>query len=231
MNAGLNADLSAGAVARPVAERPGYNGEMMGTNSIDRALEDLAAIRSSLDGAETFRGYRSATVFATAVFAFVGCYLQHRWIDAQAARLDLFLVIWVQVALVSLAVTFGEIVVRYWQSGPVLRRLTRSATAPMIPSLVAGVLLTTAIVQSVPQSSWMLPGLWSILFGLGVFASARYLPSSIHVAAVYYVAAGAVCIGLGPMGSRMAPWTMGLTFGVGQLISSGILYCSLERNK
>jgi hypothetical protein len=201
----------------------------MNSNSIDRALEDLAAIRSCLNGSETFRGYRSATVFVTALLAFFGCYVQSRLMDSQAAPLEVLLALWVWIAILSLAVTYGEIVVRYWQSGPVLRRMTRSATAPMIPSLVAGVLLTTAIVRSAPETSWMLPGLWSIVFGLGVFACARFLPSAIVAAAVYYVAAGAICIGLGPLDFPIAAWSMGATFGIGQLLTSLILFWTLER--
>ena len=203
----------------------------MSTNSIDKALEDLATIRLSLANAETFRGYRSATVLASSLFAFVGCYLHYRWIDPLAPNLDLFLAIWIRVAVVSAAVTLGEVIVRYWQSGPVLRRLTRSATAPMVPSLGAGIMLTACFVRSAPYAGWMLPGLWSMLFGLGIFASAKYLPKAILIAAVYFLVMGAMCIWIGPADSSIAPWLMGITFGVGQLISSAILYWTLERKQ
>ena len=44
-----------------------------------------------------------------------------------------------------------------------------------------------------PAELWMLPGLWSILFSLGIFASYRLLPRETFWLAVYYLAAGVGC--------------------------------------
>ena len=36
---------------------------------------------------------------------------------------------------------------------------------------LAGALITFVLVRSVPSATWMLPGLWQIIFSLGVFSS------------------------------------------------------------
>src|SRR6202035_1532621 len=85
-----------------------------------------------------------------------------------------------------------------------------------------GVLLTIALVQFVPAVFWMLPGLWQVIFGLGIFSSCRFLPRLMIVAGAWYLLTGLICIALGD-GRALAPWTMGLGYGVGQLLVAGIL--------
>ncbi len=70
----------------------------------------------------------------------------------------------------------------------------------------------------------MLPGLWSIVFGLGVFASYRLLPSATFWVATYYMIAGGVCLIIGQGPRALSPWLMVITFGVGQSIAAAILY-------
>lgn len=50
------------------------------------------------------------------------------------------------------------------------------AVEQFLPSAAAGALLTLVLARSVPSPDWMLPGLWQIIFSLGVFSSCRFLP-------------------------------------------------------
>ena len=75
-----------------------------------------------------------------------------------------------------------------------------------------------------------MPGLWSILFALGVFASCRLLPRPCFAMGVYYLVAGTLCLVLARGSQALSPWSMGLTFGIGQLLTAVILYLTLERN-
>jgi hypothetical protein len=68
-----------------------------------------------------------------------------------------------------------------------------------------------------------LPGLWTMVFGLGVLASAPYLPRAVLGVALYYVAAGAALTLATHAGQSASPWTMGITFGVGQFASAAAL--------
>jgi hypothetical protein len=76
----------------------------------------------------------------------------------------------------------------------------------------------------------MLPGLWSIFFSLGIFASYRLLPKATFWIGVFYMMAGILGLLWARDAFAFSPWAMGLSFGVGQLASAAILYWTLERN-
>ena len=75
----------------------------------------------------------------------------------------------------------------------------------------------------------MLPGLWSIFFSLGIFASYRLLPKATFWIGVFYMAAGVLCLLWARSDFEFWPWAMGVPFGVGQVMSAAILYWTLER--
>jgi hypothetical protein len=60
--------------------------------------------------------------------------------------------------------------------GPATLEMIHSALEQFLPGIVAGFLLTGVLLRCAPQSLWMLPGLWQVLFSMGVFASCRFLP-------------------------------------------------------
>jgi predicted membrane channel-forming protein YqfA (hemolysin III family) len=98
-----------------------------------------------------------------------------------------------------------------------------------LPSIAAGALLTCALVRFAEESLWMLPGLWAMLFSLGVFASCRLLPRATFWSGVYYLVAGFAALAFARDAAAFSPWAMVGTFGVGQLLTAGILYFTLER--
>ena len=77
--------------------------------------------------------------------------------------------------------------------------------------------------------SWMLPGLWSLIFSLGVFASFRLLPPQLFWVGLYYALCGLGCLVWGQGTNAFSPWQMGSSFGGGQLMSAAILFWTLER--
>ena len=54
--------------------------------------------------------------------------------------------------------------------------MTMLAVDQFVPCLVAGALVTYAIGKFAGDIVWIMPGLWAVLFSLGVFASRRFLP-------------------------------------------------------
>jgi hypothetical protein len=108
--------------------------------------------------------------------------------------------------------------------------MTGLAVEQFLPSVVVGALLTACIYRGAPQVAWTLPGLWSLIFALGIFASCRLLPRQVFWIALFYLLAG--CVGLlwGQDSRAFSPWQMGITFGGGQLMSAAILYWVLERS-
>ncbi len=75
----------------------------------------------------------------------------------------------------------------------------------------------------------MLPGLWSLVFSLGIFASYRLLPRQSLWIGFYYAVCGCLCLLWGQAENVLAPWQMGLSFGGGQLLGAAMLYWNLER--
>jgi hypothetical protein len=75
----------------------------------------------------------------------------------------------------------------------------------------------------------MLPGLWQILFGLGVFASCRLLPRATFWVGVFYLGSGLAVLALAHQEAALSPWAMGLPFGAGQMLAAAVLYFTLER--
>ena len=101
--------------------------------------------------------------------------------------------------------------------------MIRMAVEQFLPAVGAGVLVTIALVRFVPAVVWMLPGLWQVIFSLGIFSSCRFLPRPMIAAGAWYLLTGLVCISFGDS-RALAPWTMGLAYGAGQLLVAGILF-------
>lgn len=195
------------------------------------ALRQISDIRRQMAQGEVFRGYRSLTVGFSGVLGVVAASYQTHWVPSPASNLGRYLSLWIGVAAISLIVAGTELVWRWHSTGPGLgREMTRLAAEQFLPCVVIGGLMTACIYRAAPQAGWMLPGLWSLVFALGVFSSYRLLPSQVAWVASYFAICGVVCLLFGQGDYAFSPWLMGITFGVGQLFGAGILYWTLERN-
>jgi hypothetical protein len=110
------------------------------------------------------------------------------------------------------------------------RELTWLALEQFCPSLVAGALLTIVLVRAAPESLWMLPGLWQVVYSLGIFASCRLLPRATFWVAAFYLVTGLTVLAVARGDAALAPWAMALPFGAGQLLAAAVLYSTLERD-
>jgi hypothetical protein len=106
--------------------------------------------------------------------------------------------------------------------------MIRMAVEQFLPAAVAGALMTLVLASSVPSALWMLPGLWQVIFSLGVFSSCRFLPRPMAAAGVWYVLTGMACIMLAN-GRALSPWAMGIPYGAGQLLVAGILFFTARK--
>jgi len=82
------------------------------------------------------------------------------------------------------------------------------AVEQFLPAVGTGVLITIALVRFVPAVCWMLPGLWQVIFSLGVFSSCRFLPRAMYAAGAWYLLTGLFCLTLGEA-HAFSPWAMG----------------------
>jgi hypothetical protein len=80
------------------------------------------------------------------------------------------------------------------------------------------------MLQFAPETLWMLPGLWQLLMGLAVFASARSLPSTVRLGAAWYFVAGIAVLMLASRTHTLSPLLMGAPFVIGQSLMAAILH-------
>ena len=157
--------------------------------------------------------------------------IQAATIADPVTRVGAYLSLWIGAAVVSGLAAGLEMMVRARNaSSRLTREMTWLALEQFCPSLVAGALLTIVLVRAAPESLWMLPGLWQIVFSLGIFASCRLLPRPTSWVAVFYLAAGLAVLALARGDAALSPWAMALPFGVGQLLAAAVLYSTLERD-
>jgi hypothetical protein len=194
------------------------------------ALDQIHHIRRQIAQTERFVGYRSLTTAFTGLVAIATACVQAVWHPVQEWQ---YLALWTTAAALSLVVVGSEMVLRCRRLNSALQtEATVLAAEQFIPCLVAGGLLTFVLYQFAPYELWLLPGLWSVIFSLGVFASRRFLPRGTVVVAAYYLLAGLVVIIRSVEHPYVfSPWTMVYTFGVGQLLAAALLWWSVERRR
>jgi hypothetical protein len=194
------------------------------------ALTQISEIRQQVARTQTFRGYRAAPVAFSGVVAWIAAFCQFQWMPAPASDLGGYVALWVGAAFLSVVVTGLFMWLHCWQSRLTLTRSnTALAVGQFLPCVVAGGLLAWVLFFHAHESVWMLPGLWSILFSLGIFASWRLLPKATFWVGVYYLIAGIGCLMFAQGEHAFSPWAMALPFGLGQLLAAGVLYWTLER--
>ncbi len=194
------------------------------------ALQQISEIRQQMARSEVFRGYRSLTVGFSGGLGLLAAALQSLWVPAPAADLNRYLTLWIGVATISTLVCGTELYLRAKNAGSGLARdMTRLAVEQFAPCLLVGALLTVCIARFAPHVAWMLPGLWALMFGMGIFASYRLLPTPVIWAGLYYVLCGCGCLKYGQGDYAFSAWQMAITFGGGQLLCAAILYWTLER--
>jgi fumarate reductase subunit D len=174
-------------------------------SDLHKALGDISSIRKQLANTTEFRGYGPATLAATGGFAVLAAVAQAYWVPDPEHHLPAYLAIWVATAVVCASLTGVQMYTR-------TRRMHSGLSDEML---------------RMPAVTWMLPGLWQVIFSIGIFSSCRFLPRAMSAAGVWYLATGLGCLSLA--GSRaLSPWTMGVAYGVGQLLIAGVLFLNAE---
>jgi hypothetical protein len=195
-------------------------------NELNRALGDISSIRRQMARSTEFRGYGPATLAATGLIAFLAAAVQAVFVPDPVNHISTYLSVWIWTAVLSAGLTGVQMYTRTrrMHSG-MSQEMMHMAVEQFLPSAGAGLLITIVLVHYVPATLWMLPGIWQVIFSLGVFSSCRFLPRPMLAAGAWYLTTGLFCIALG--GARaLSPWAMGIPYGAGQLLVAGILLFS-----
>jgi hypothetical protein len=197
---------------------------------LHEALTQITEIRLQMARTQVFRGYHSIPTVFSGVLAIGAAAVQSVWIPNPVEAISHYLLLWFAVAFFSVVAAGVEMWMHCRRSTSALtREVTWLAVEQFLPAVVGGALLTYALVNAAPESVALLPGLWQVLFSLGVFASCRLLPRSVFAVGVFYMAAGMVSLVWARGDLSLSPWVMGLPFGIGQLLAATVLYLTLER--
>jgi hypothetical protein len=200
-------------------------------NDLHKALGDISSMRRQMARSTEFRGYGPATLGATAVFAVLASVAQSRWVPHPAEHVGAYLSIWVWTALASATLIGVQMQTRSRRLHSGLAdEMIRMAVEQFLPAALAGALITFVLLRYASQSTWMLPGLWQVIFSLGVFSSCRFLPRPMVAAGIWYMATGLGCIAFGDA-RAFSPWAMGLPYAFGQLLVAGILYFTANEDR
>jgi len=196
---------------------------------LSRALGQLADIHQQIAKGEVYRGYRSVPVAASGLIGFGAAW-------AQAPGLGVsdpagFVFYWIAIASCAALVGTSEIIFNYVvRDDRADRRRTRQVVGQFLPSILAGAIITASLVRLSTALVPLLPGLWAICFGLGIFASRPYLPRASGWVALFYYVAGIVLLWVAHGPEPLRAWWVGGTFGTGQLLAAFVLFWNLERN-
>ena len=192
-------------------------------SDLQRALGDIREIRKQVAGRTEFRGYGPFAMLGSGVLALVAALLQPVFVPEPAHMPVHYLKLWFITAVAALVLSAVTVHTRTRRMHSGLSdEMIRMAAGQFVPALVAGFLLTLVIVFRVPHVVWMLPGLWQIVFSLGIFASCRSLPRAMLAPACWFLCTGIACISLGNT-RALSPWSMGAPFVVGHILIAAVL--------
>jgi hypothetical protein len=198
---------------------------------LTQALAEISEIRAQVARGTQFRGYGPASTAVSGTLALIVAGAQAVWMKEGGRDVLPFLAVWVATAAVSVALAAFETIVRSRRvhSG-FAAEMIQSAVEQFLPATIVGLLLTGVMLLAAPKELWMLPGLWELIFSLGVFASCRFLPRQMFGVGLWYLVCGLVCLMMASGPRSLSPWEMGIPFGVGQLLVAAVLRYGFEDN-
>ena len=198
-------------------------------NDFDQALLDIRNIRRQVAKTTEFRGYGPLTLSATAVLALLAGVAQSCWLAEPANHPAEYVALWLTTAVFCAALIATQMLTRAKRlhSG-MADEMIRMAVAQFLPAAVAGAVVPFVLLHVTHDVFWMLPGLWQIIFSLGVFASCRCLPRPMLLAGAGFLFTGLGCRALGDS-RALAPATMSGASAGGMMLVAVIHYFSARK--
>ncbi len=182
---------------------------------LNRALVDIRSIRRQVAQTTEFRGYGPLTLSATALLALFAGAFQSRCLPDPQARPAQYVAIWFTTAICSAALIATQMLARAKRLHSGMEdEMVRVAVVQFLPAGIAGSILPFVLLHAGGGVFWMLPGLWQIIFSLGVFASCRSMPKPMYLVGAWFLITGFGCLVLGDA-RALAPATMSYPYAAG----------------
>ena len=170
----------------------------------DHAADQLAFIRDTMVRAGRFTSVSGAGTILTGVLGTIAAILTP-YAGAPEQRLAL----WLVTALVAVPLSLIAIARKANRSGQSLRTgPARTFALAFVPALVAGALLTIALVRA---SAWdLLPGAWLTCYGAAIVSGGAFSVRAVPVLGALIIALGAAALFLPAITHA---WLLGAGFG------------------
>ena len=179
----------------------------------DRAMDNLRFIRETMERAGSFTAVSGWGSILTGVTALIAAAIAGT-VSGDVA----WLVVWTVEAMLALGIGAWAVVQKARAAGlPLLSGPGRKVALSLMPPIVAGALLTLVLYQA--ELYHLLPGMWMLLFGVGIVAAGSYSVRIVPVMGLSFMLLGAISFLL-PM--SWANGVMALGFG-GLHILFGVL--------
>lgn len=196
---------------------------------LNQALLDIRSIRRQVAQATEFRGYGPLTLFSTAVLAVLAGAAQAHWVSEPADHPVQYVALWLTTGVFCAALIATQMLTRAKRLHSGLAdQMIRMAVAQFLPAGFAGAVIPFVLLRVTHDVFWMLPGLWQIIFSLGVFASCRCLPKPMLLAGGWFFLTGFVCLALGDT-RALAPGMMSGAYAIGMMFVAVIHYFSARK--
>jgi hypothetical protein len=194
---------------------------------VSDALGQIAHIHEHLAKAEVYRGFHPESVAISGLLGLAAAAVQPLFVgDEPTEFVRYWLVVAAACGLAGVSATVHAYLCREDAFG---RRRTRHVAGQFVPCLAAGVAVNVILPRAGGDPFALLPGLWAVLFSLGVFAARPYLPHATGWVGLFYLACGAALLAAAPATAGWAGWAVGGVFGAGQLATAWVLHRNEER--
>ena len=178
------------------------------------ALDHLEVIRQTMERSATFTavsGWGYVGMGATALVAF--------FLALRQATTEAWIAVWLAEALVAVTIA---LVAMHWKATrlgtPILSIPGRRLFVGLLPALVAGGILTVALLRA--DDPRQIPGVWLLLYGVAVMQAGAFSVRTIPVMGALFVLVGAIAL---PLPWFWANVMLAVGFGVVHLFFGGYI--------
>lgn len=193
---------------------------------LSEALDQIEQIHGHMARTEIYLGYRPLPVALSGALGLLAAALQSHFVQAGQSRAFVFY--WLGVAGISALVAASAVALHFFRQSPFERRQTLYVWGQFMPCIMVGALVGGGVAASFPSAVGILPGLWSLVFSLGIFSSRPFLPRATGWVGLFYLIAGGWML-MNPSSPAEPAWPLAWSFFIGQCAGAIILYMNLER--
>lgn len=197
---------------------------------INKALNQLSEIHRHLAKNEVYRGINPLALFIAGLIALISGLIQNYYFENITPKG--FVIYWGAVAFINILIALSFISYNFvFRENRFDRRKTLTTLGQFFPVIGAGFIITLAISFQDSNTIQFLPGIWAILFGLGIFSLRPYLDKQFIWVALFFFLSGIKLLFMTDDKASLSPWGMSITFSIGMILSSIILYWFDERHQ